>query len=276
MTRTTSHIRIDVDPANPGQYFACCGLLELASRLQAATGASGWFEDGAFCLATGLSLEELIGAVGRISLVQVDPDDGTASPILMKYAPEIGAPPVPGTDPFELLLNWWKSDDRAITDLKVWAGTMDSYRIARAMQSAIRDKQFFQPNLLDVGTIAYDPDEPTKKVEPYYFDARRAPNAHSRDVGFAPNDLGMTTTAYPAVEFLCFVGLQRTKPVPADPERPRIFRYHLWYQPLDALLLPAATAGLLPGQRGYEFESMFRTGQKKHKAFQAAMSKSVS
>ena len=26
-------IRIAVDPTNPGQFFACCGLLELADRL---------------------------------------------------------------------------------------------------------------------------------------------------------------------------------------------------------------------------------------------------
>jgi len=25
--------RIRVDPTNPGQFFACCGLLELADRL---------------------------------------------------------------------------------------------------------------------------------------------------------------------------------------------------------------------------------------------------
>src|SRR5437773_11624901 len=42
-------------------------------------------------------------------------------------------------------------------------------------------------------------DESGKKVEPFYFDARRAINAHSRDVGFSPNDLQLTTTAFPAV-----------------------------------------------------------------------------
>jgi CRISPR-associated protein Csb3 len=145
---------------------------------------------------------------------------------------------------------------------------MESFRIARAMQWTMRDKIFAQPDLFDVGCIAYDPDEPSKKVEPYYFDARRAPNAHSRDVGFAPNDLGMTTTAFPAVELLCLIGLQRGKPLPTD--RPRIFHYHLWFRPIDPVLLPAAVAGLLPQQLGYEFESCFRTGQKKHKAFQSA------
>lgn len=40
--------RINVDPANPGQFFACCGLLELAGRIW--DGAEGWFKEGAFLL----------------------------------------------------------------------------------------------------------------------------------------------------------------------------------------------------------------------------------
>ena len=51
-----------------------------------------------------------------------------------------------------------------------------------------------------------------KKKEPYYFDARRSPNAHSRDVGFSPNDLGLTSIAHPAVELLCLIGLQVGSP----------------------------------------------------------------
>ena len=41
-------IRVTVDPTNPGQFFACCGLLELADRLW--KGAEGWFANQQFCL----------------------------------------------------------------------------------------------------------------------------------------------------------------------------------------------------------------------------------
>src|SRR6266446_8889478 len=34
-------IRVRVDPTNPGEFFACCGLLELSERLW--DGAEGWF-----------------------------------------------------------------------------------------------------------------------------------------------------------------------------------------------------------------------------------------
>ena len=43
MSQINEPIRVRVDPTNPGQFFACCGLLELADRLW--DGAEGWFED---------------------------------------------------------------------------------------------------------------------------------------------------------------------------------------------------------------------------------------
>ena len=33
MNRPIPSIRVKVDVTNPGQFFACCGLLELADRL---------------------------------------------------------------------------------------------------------------------------------------------------------------------------------------------------------------------------------------------------
>ncbi len=57
-------ISVRVDPTNPGQFFAACGLLELADRLWG--GAEGWFEDGAFSLRPlGFSaLSEFSGGTG--------------------------------------------------------------------------------------------------------------------------------------------------------------------------------------------------------------------
>lgn len=248
------HVR--VDPTNPGQFFACCGLLELADRLLG--GAEGWFERGRFRVRAKGELAGVIDRIARVELSQINPNDNTSSPILMAL------PDGP------LRLDWWLDDRAGGKELKVWAGTMESVRIARAMQHAMQDEPFRTPRLFDVGLIAFDPDDSRKKVEPYYFDARRCPNAHSRDVGFSPNDLSMTTTAYPAVEFLCLVGLQRS--LPARTDRPRVFAYHTWTIPIPPCLMPPAVSGLLPheGQRGYRFENWYRTGQRKHKAFRTA------
>ncbi len=255
MSASSAIIRINVDVTNPGQFFACCGLLELASRMSADS--QGWFESGCFLISDARSLGELIAAVTTAKLTQLDPEDATASPILIEK-------------PFALLLDWWKSGERTTSNLKVWAGTMESFRIARAMQQTMKAPAFSSENLLNCGMIAYDADDSDKKVEPFYFDARRGLNAHSRDVGFSPNDLGLMTIASPAVELLCLIGLQRIRPVPAG--KPRLFDYYTWAQPLPVALAPVAAAGLLGSSavQGYRFESWFRTGQRKHKAFLTA------
>lgn len=255
--KSPSPIRIQVDSSNPGQFFACCGLLELADRR--GNGAAAWFDRDQFCIATHGTLADLVRDVSRCELVQLDPENNTSSPIRV-------GPPFR-----ELRLDWWQDTRAGGKDLKVWAGTMESVRIAKAMQNAMRSDEFLTPRLFDVGLIAYDPENPQKKVEPYYFDARRAPNAHSRDVGFSPNDLSMTTTAFPAVELLCLIGLQRCLPAPT--KRPRIFDYFTWTVPVPTNLVQAVVAGQVPtpGRQRYRFENWYRTGQKKHKAFRNAI-----
>lgn len=257
MSNSEPSIRINGDVTNPGQFFACCGLLELADRLW--PGAEGWFDEGTFCVACDGALPELIERVAEARIIQLDPHDNRSSPI------EIHGHFRP------LRLDWWQDERRGGKELKVWAGSMEGVRIARAMQSALRDPKFLTPTLLDGGAVVYDPANPAKKVEPFYFDARRGPNAHSRDVGFSPNDLQLTTTAFPAVEFFCLIGLQRALPTPTD--HPRVFQYFAWAQPLPTSLVPPAVAGHLPhvGQRSYRFGNWYRTGQRKHKAFRPAI-----
>lgn len=260
-------IRLNVDVTNPGQFFACCGLLELADRLW--PGAEGWFAPDApeFRIACAGTLRELIDTLTHAELKHVRADDAYSSPL------EIGAP-------FgDLTVDWWESDQTGARDLKVWAGTMESHGIAHAMQNALRSAAAqatleSPSSLFDVGMVVAKPDEPNKKKEPYYFDARRAPNAHSRDVGFSANLLSLTTTAHPAVELLCLIGIQVARPRKADPTaKSRVYDYFTWPTPLPANLLLAASTGMLalPGMRGYRFENWFRTGQKKHKAFRSAV-----
>ena len=255
MTSPAASFCVRVDASNPGQFFACCALLELSSRLPGNAGAQGWFEDGEFCVASRYGLPDTVRSIVEAEILQLDADDDTASPLLVDK-------------PFDLTLDWWKSDDRKVTGLKVWAGRMSSFRIARAMQQAMREAAFLTPDLLNIGTVARDPEDLLNKVEPFCFDARRAANAHSRDTGFSIDALGMTSLAFPAVELLCLVGLQRCLPVPVPlKDLPRHYDYFLWDRPIEATLLLPAVAGLLADPVGYRFESWFRTSQRKHKAF---------
>jgi len=262
MSNPVPSIRVTVDPMNPGQFFACCGLLELADRLW--PGAEGWFSQSEFCLACSGTLVELVQAIAGADMTLLDDD-------IYSGRVQIGVPFRP------LSCDWWHElgGRRDAKDLKVWAGTMESHGIARAMQLALRDPAFHVRDLFDVGMVVADANDPKKKKEPFYFDARRASNAHSRDVGFSPDTLSMKTTAYPAVEFLCLAGLQRGLPVRHAGSR--IYDYFTWSEAVVPCLVPAAVSGQLPGvgARGYRFENWFRTGQRKHKSFRSAIPHSM-
>jgi hypothetical protein len=253
------HVGVRVDVTNPGQFFGCCGLLELADRLW--HGAEGWFEDSVFAIhaldaarSGDTSLTRLMSAITEAGLVQVDAEDDASSPL---HLPK----------PFDLRLDWWKDNRAGGSELKVWAGSMGNVRIARAMQIVLRQSTFQNEWMFARPMVVYDPSAPTKKVEPFYFDARRGSSAHPLDVGFSTDPLQMTTAAYPAVELLCLVGLQRCRPVRTKMRR--IFDYYTWGIPLDARLAASAVCGLLPGTRfrAFRFETAFRTSQRKHKAF---------
>lgn len=255
-------IIVNVDVTNPGQFFACCGLLELADRLW--PGAEGWFDDGdqKFLISAKGSLGGLVEAIANAELTPVRRSDPYSSPLVLGR-------------PFEqLAIDWWETDMTGARDLKVWAGTMESFGIAEAMQNALKDQRFHDAGLFDVGMVVTTLDGSGKKKEPYYFDSRRTANAHSRDVGFSANDLGLTSVAHPAVELLCLVGLQVARPVPTGESR--VYDYFTWHIPLlSSLLLAASTGALcLADGRGYRFENWFRTGQRKHKAFRSAVPRS--
>ena len=273
MSNSESPIRLTVDPTNPGQFFACCGLLELADRLW--SGAEGWFEHGKFCIACGGTLNKLLAAAKAVTIASMggetdsddeqEDDDDTEKETVT---------PVELLSPFKLRLDWWS--DRS---MKTWAGSMNVHFIAIAMAKAI-DSERTDP--FSQCEVIYDPPKTDmtmgsrgagklKKREPFYFDSLRGPNAHARDVGFSPNDLKLTTTASPVVEFLCLVGLQRCRPKLTS--RPRVFDYFTWTLPLPISVVPAAVNGFLPftGSNGYRFKNVFRSGQKKLKAYMPAI-----
>src|SRR3954471_22547111 len=63
MNNGTPEITVPVDYTNPGQFFACCGLLELADRLW--PGVEGWFADGQFCIDASGSATDLFGTLAE-------------------------------------------------------------------------------------------------------------------------------------------------------------------------------------------------------------------
>lgn len=277
------NIRIPVDLTNPGQFFACCGLLELADRLWPR--AEGWFERRHFYIvmnSRAYTLQELLTEVRRLEFDVGDDDDsddtddnvkadsGLIQPIEVRWS----------DDRFAIQLDWWS--DKSV---KPWAGSMKEKVILRAMLSAIdpthadpfndlRRVQYQSPTLGKNGK----PKKPQKK-EPFYFDPRRGNKSHPLDCGFSPDTHKMEAECCPALEALCFIGLQRARPAATDVANQS--RYIVWTKASDndpglpANLVGPVACGMIPWPSlgTSVFNNYFRTDQRKHKTFSQAIPK---
>jgi CRISPR-associated protein Csx14 len=269
-------IRIKVDSTNPGQFFACCGLLEFADRLW--PGAEGWYDGEEFCIECGGTLAKVLTAAQQAQFTDEGAQEGESNDDSEDTEDDDSLSPLEIMSPISMRLDWWQDKS-----LKPWAGSMKARAIALAMCRAIHPEDV---DPLNRAQVVYDPMMPTsptakkpgkqpKPREPFHLDARRGANALGLDVGFVPDSLKkkwkVYTQAHPAVEFLALVGLQRCRPTPTS--RPRVFDYFTWSVPCEVAVLPAAVNGFLgdPRSRQYRFKNVFRTGQKKHKAFAPAI-----
>jgi CRISPR-associated endonuclease/helicase Cas3 len=276
----TPSMTVAVDPTNPGQFFACCGLLELADRVW--SGAEGWFAEGGreFCIAGGGTLKELLASAQKIQFSgnaedekedSEEDDDDHEEPTVVS--------PLEIVTPITLRLDWWKD-----INLKPWAGSMSARNIALAMCRAIDPDHIDPLNQSQVVPEVKEIVKPTKSgkppkakpKEPFHLDGRRGANALGRDIGFIHDTLKKRWKtpmfAHPVVEFFALIGLQRSRPQPTD--KVRVYDYFTWTRAwrCQVTVLPAAVCGLLgdPDARRYRFKNAFRTGKKRHKAFMPA------
>ena len=143
--------------------------------------------------------------------------------------------------------------------MKTWAGRQGVLSIAQAMHEK-----------LPVTTSERILDEGIAMKAPYYFDSRRF--AHALDAGFSLDEQKMKVVAYPAVELLALIGLQRFRPAVTDDRW--TFCYHTWSYPLMPSPASAVCSGAIGGGREqYHFRVRFRDDQKRFKAFTRATPK---
>jgi CRISPR-associated endonuclease/helicase Cas3 len=243
---------IAVNPSNPGHYFACCGLFELAARL--SSDALAWFEHDAttrqwrFHLGNTPPLADLLEKIAAAEIKCLDEADNHS-------AVEIALPRV-------LRLDWWRYEKRGTGKLKTWAGRQGAFAILAALRDEVAKA------LPTEGALDFFYAEATPPDAVSYFDAPRSANAAARDVGFSMDKLKKGGVVYqnvlhPSVEFFCLVGLQRTRPALLQREvgAEQTYAYYLWLNPLPAALLPTAATGLLPDcePSQYRFTNPSRT-----------------
>ncbi len=233
MTTPEPSFSVKVDVANPGQFFACCGLLELASREPGPRSTPcGRFSRGAFQLIGSdrnvLGLVESLAKVAPSFDDGESPDDSLATIILATLT---------------LRLDWWRQighgKERWIkTACKLWAGQQTASVIYTTLQRTVVESVNERRLAVD---RPFDLRAPLKGR--FGFDPGAAWNA--LDAGFSPNEQGCEVASSPVVELLAAIGLQRFRPIASANERDA-FEYFVWSIPLPVSIAPPAAAGILP------------------------------
>lgn len=254
MTKPTPAITIPVDLTNPGQFFACCGLLELASRLDDQ--ALAWFDVDQFHIvhAPKDTIQQFLAcAVTPISAespADTDEDD----------EPEAEAGAIPKTTPillgppFNLRLDWWR-DATATTQakLKTWSAGQKVTDLFNGASTTTQSKRkgavtTYTPGMRDHFrlTVEKNPSdwlraaEPIESPRPFCYDSRLS-RKNALDLGH----LRTGTIAFsPAIDVLVHVGLQRFRPRMIEQWTRNL--YCPWLEPLPVDMAAVATLGLIP------------------------------
>ena len=208
-----AEVRIPMDPLNPGQFFACCGLWELFDLCGA--GALAHFEvderrprQAQFVLTSDAELS-LAATVGALREAKVEP-------CLHPHGEKSIAPIRIGVGGNVLELGGWldRFNEKA-GGLKCWAGQQTSLSIATELVRLL-------PANADEALLNYTAMTTTR----FGVDPRSAWNA--ADVGYSPNEHQQESATFPAVEMLAAVGLGGFRPE----RRKREYAYALWPEPL--------------------------------------------
>lgn len=249
----TPSIAVAVDPTNPGQFFACCGLLELADRLW--PGAEGWFAAGGreFRIACEGTLPDLLAVlimdppteVLRLEAngLEVQPiiaplaftfDGGSTTGLVLDAWNRVGTwkgvTQVMSNSPW----NFWSGHQ---TPLRIWSSLRAELAAQLRKFVAAEYRDLFSQRLLQKGRFGFDP----------------GPAWNALDVGFSPNEQGIEVVSSPATELLAAVGLQRFRPVMNDDRDG--FDYCTWHSELSPAVAAAAMAGMMTDRRSVRFRA---------------------
>ena len=276
MNESSPQIKIQVDPTNPGQFFACCGLLELADRLTGK--AEGWFEKdkGEFVINAETNLETLTQKIVHAQMKFLDKDDEVDN--MKKIQIQKDSAVLIG-EPFMIRIDWWKKPSKDGKKFKNWAGQQKIHNILNCLRESLKEivkKSRVECDLLSQGNHC--------KSLPLYFSSDFGRLSSSIDVGFSVDALQQDTPRtrmkiliMPATEIFAFIGLQRFRPLRLrnkDENRDE-FIYETWDIPLSPKIASICAHECIFSRKfpKYRFKLMYRT--KYLKSFLTATLQSV-
>lgn len=251
-------VSIPVDLRNPGQVFACLGLLEAADVLGGpAEGGFEWTETSRFALNAKdaenpvvkvlefLAKAELRGCVPK----DWNPNDGGSNDLeradsYPSKEPDKMTLPIVlrGTNGMTVCLDHW-ADGSSRDEFKLYAGNRSALSIATAMlkgavTKAGKVKTYGVAQMWDNygEQISADPFATLSAMGgSFNFDPRGAWTAI--DAGYSPNDHKHAVMASPLVEILAAWGLEHARPAEIST---RLYRYGVWGESLPPQLARAA------------------------------------
>ncbi|MBZ0229747.1 MAG: hypothetical protein K8F58_15035 [Bauldia sp.] len=252
-------ITLDVDLRNPGQFFACCGVLELAGRLWPGSAENGWkepegwFGDGVFHVATYRQSNELpIRAI--LNWLISTPDWVSRANAEIDYDEKVY--PIRLATKLPLVLDWWLRQPWSTdsSTFKFWAAHQHPTQIVEELRVGLAEALTAVEDNELRGLWAMQTPMTTR------FGLEPVAAWTSIDVGFAPNEHPnlKNTLSSPAIELLAAIGLQRFRP-PPDAKSRWAFGYTAWLSPL-ASSAAAAVAGqsIKTGGKRFVFEVVRR------------------
>lgn len=243
MSKTT----VRLDPQNPGQYYACCGLLEMCEQI--SPGCRAYFEPGD----TSRSATFNVIAPADVDLSRCMKILREATISVLAEVGEHAVHPVRiAHGDFNIVLSFWLDwVGLKKTALKLWAGQQSGDGIVKDMKSHLPSPQLADAGLFEHGA-------PLKGR--FGIDPRAA--WLPIDCGFSPNELNQEVHTYPPVELLGAIGLQQFTLTPA--RKRDGYSYTIWTTPLQSIEARAVSMGAvrsIPGFR-YRFDIVNRGSYK--------------
>jgi CRISPR-associated protein Csx14 len=247
-----SELRVAMDPWNPGQFYACCGLVELlnvASCFAVRDDRPRFAE----CVLEGVGDEDLRKLIEdlRGARYEFDSQDGQVEKSVQPIWITLGG----GR---QLKLDWWLDPfyEKA-GHLKCWAGQVTTGKLIEELTAGLDPENgngLFRQPLMTKSKFGIDP--------------RSAWNAQS--VGFSPNEHGQDAATFPAVELLGAIGLQGFRP---DVKKRESVSYALWKDKLGRLLARRAARAPWDGLALSEYEFRIEKRGQSYKFFTFATQK---
>jgi len=260
----TPQSQVPVDLLNPGQVFACLGLMEMTEVLCgpcegefACHGRDPMAEfrfradDEPLAAVLDFLCETELCALAPRGSRLVAKEPGITTQVRADAFFPSPAPDSPSALPIRLnhggasvSVEHW-ADGSTRDNVKFWAGAggYSGAALARDALEAIRGLS--EERWVEARRAPFDIGVPMSSS--FRFDWRR--DYVPLDLGFSINEHSGTiqSTGYPFVELLAAIGLEFARPVRVSPRSKLAYRYGVWHVPLPTLLARPVLGGASPG-----------------------------